>query len=114
MSQGSCHPLLESTMQVSKLRRAGYVFFVALIVLMSMQWKSAMLSFGAILAISIIACIFMLSAIVYSFVSIRCPICGLAWVRWSVVNNPAGQWLHWLYEFTSCPSCGYRGDDSKV
>ena len=38
---------------------------------------------------------------------LRCPSCGHSLFWHAVSKNPAGQWLHWLLDVTTCPVCGY-------
>lgn len=100
------HPLLEATGQRAALARSGYIFFGSLLVFLTARW-SEWLPFEAMLVVATLATFAMLFAVFYAFARVRCPKCGLAWVRWSVANQPHTRWLHWLYEFTSCPKCGY-------
>jgi ribosomal protein S27E len=100
-------PLLEATGQRTTLARSGYIFFGSLFVFLAARWSESWLPFEALLAAATLAAIAMVFAVFYAFARVRCPECELAWVRWSVTNQPHTRWLHWLYEFTSCPKCGY-------
>jgi hypothetical protein len=100
-------PLLEATGQRKTLARSGYTFFGSLSVFFAARWSESLLSFEALLFVASLAAISMAFAVFYAFTRVRCPKCQLAWVRWSVANQSHTRWLHWLYEFTSCPKCGH-------
>lgn len=38
--------------------------------------------------------------------SVKCNVCGLHLVTYSMANNGVGQWLHWLLDVKRCPKCG--------
>lgn len=97
--------LMQRTGQTWKLRSMYVCTAVggALVVSPFVLWlrpdsKSAMLVNGA--GLLIVALGF---AILYG--TLRCPACGARWALLSL-KQPAGQWLHWLRDLTSCPKCG--------
>lgn len=46
------------------------------------------------------------TALAWVFYSIRCRHCGLRLVQYSMTNKSAGEWLQWVIEVKTCPSCG--------
>ena len=98
--------LINATRQNTKLLYAGTVLLGGAALILSVGVLSEQIppsvsvpGLGVGLALTIGAALFAMYAV-------RCPGCKLAWVRWSFRNRPRGQWLQWLYEFTSCPRCG--------
>jgi hypothetical protein len=98
--------LINATRQSTKLLYAGAVLLGGAALILGVGVLSQQISpsvsvpgLGVGFALTIGAALFALYAV-------RCPRCKLAWVRWSFRNQSHGQWLQWLYEFTTCPRCG--------
>jgi hypothetical protein len=106
-SQITNRPLLEATGQRVKLFRAVYIFVASFMAICLSNLAGNSLPFSWMLFVVGLPCIFMTSAVAYSVIAIRCPTCGLAWVRWSISHQPYPEWLHWLVGFSVCPKCGH-------
>ena len=99
--------LLAATGQRKKLGRGGVVFLSGACLLWSLQWAPSSVPFEALMGAGVALSLIAIAGALYATMAVRCPNCRLAWVRWSVSNQPHTQWLHWLYCFESCPKCGY-------
>lgn len=109
MTQDGTPPLLIATGQHRRLRFGGYAFFAGFILIYAartdvIEQLHPFALFVVAAAGTLLATIGALLAIY----TIRCPKCGLPWLRWSLGHRPAGDWLHWLYRFEECPQCKHR------
>ena len=99
-------PLLQAAHQNKKLSTAGAFLLVGLLLMVGVGAWSERLApehfFGMLAAGFVLA----VGAALFAVYAVRCPRCRLAWVRWSLGNQSHGQWLHWLYDFTTWPGCG--------
>lgn len=111
MSQEPTSSLLLSTGQNRRLRYAGIGFFagIGVVSLAQNDFVAAAHPYGPFVAAACGAVIAIVCA-VFALYTIRCPNCGLRWLRWSIGNRPANDWLHWLYRFSVCPKCGHRAN----
>jgi hypothetical protein len=99
-------PLLDATNQRKKLARAGYASIGGLAATFVAQWLAPTLPLAVLLVVVGVSGALLLAGALYALYAIRCPGCNLAWVRWSVSHQSHSEWLHWLFEFTTCPGCG--------
>ena len=109
MSQEGTQSLLVATGQQRRLRSAGIWLFVGLAITYAARLDAvaAIHPFAVLVIAALGASVAMISAL-FAVYSIRCPKCGLPWLRWSLGHRPAGDWLHWLYRFEECPQCKHR------
>jgi hypothetical protein len=105
--------LLRATDQVRKLHLAAAAGIAAIAVLAIAQSFSSSLSPETFIALLICGAALLVVAFLYPIGAVRCPNCNLAWVSWSIGSQPHAQWLHWLFDFTDCPRCGYSRPSSS-
>ena len=105
--------LLRATDQVRKLHLAAAAGIAAVAVLAIAQSFNSSLSPATFAFLLICDATLLVVALLYPSAAVRCPSCHLHWVSWSIGHQPRAQWLHWLFEFTDCPGCGYKRSRSS-
>jgi hypothetical protein len=105
--------LLRATDQVRKLHLAAAAGVAAAVVLAIAESFNSSLAPATFAILLICGAALLIVAFLYPAAAVRCPSCHLHWVSWSIGNQPHTQWLHWLFEFTVCPGCGYSRSRSS-
>jgi hypothetical protein len=100
-------PLLRATDQTRKLSLAGVLGIMGCALLVLASWLHTNVSLLVFVQLLVSGGVLLSVAFLYPAVSVRCPRCNLAWVQWSLRNQPHNRWLHWLLAFVSCPRCGF-------
>jgi hypothetical protein len=101
-------PLLVATNQQLRLKSYGLMFMGGLFAA-NLSRLLPDSGAGMVLAnvVGTVGGLVSLSGVLLALIAIRCPGCGLRWVRWSISNQPFTRWLPWLGEFHQCPKCSY-------
>ena len=109
MSQDPAPSLLSATNQERALRNAGIGFFLGIaIAYLAREPFVAELHPYALYVVAISGALVAVASALTALYFIRCPKCGLAWLRWSIRHRPLGDWLNWMYRFSECPVCRHH------
>jgi hypothetical protein len=109
MSREPTLSLLSSTRQDRLLRYAGIGLFAGIAIMyLAPQRFIAELHPYAVFIVAVLGAVVAIVSALVALYSVRCPKCGLRWVRWAIGHRPASDWLNWLYSFSECPACDHR------
>jgi DNA-directed RNA polymerase subunit RPC12/RpoP len=110
MSQEPAPSLLLATGQNRILRNSGIAFFAGVgIMYLARAPFIAELHPAALYIVATFGALVSAAGSLAALRLVRCPKCGLRWFQWSLGHRPVQDYLHWMYRFSECPGCAYRG-----
>jgi len=109
-------PLLVATNQQSRLTVCGLMFLGGVLLPSAVKGLLPETQVGDVLSVAVTAAggLAAVCGALLALYSIKCPNCGLKWVRWSISMQHFTRWLHWLHEFDHCPKCSHSVSPSQV